>query len=1159
MAVANAQAACVPCWWGLLLALMCMGWPLRLMASPLLWPQPARQDASTGLPAAQVRDIVEGPQGDLWLATELGLLTFDGRRFRFAAAAAGLPDSTPAQLHVDPNGRLWGLTTAQQLLWWSDQGRAVHRWPLPQASSSRPPQIRHLSSDVLGLWVGTAGDGLQVWRDSTGWRPASGLPSPQVTALARDRDGGMWIGTGRGLAYGRSAQVRSLSGWRSTPVQWLWPDPAGGMWIGTAQGAVHLDHPDAMPVPMRGVAQPWLLRGEAGEAWGQDADGLLLWRGARSQRVVLPQPGARPGRQPVIRQMLEDRSGGVWMRSEDHRLWRLPPRWQQFAALAPATDGPRDPFLRALAASRGGGAWVAGNQGHLQRLDPGAATPQPPPAFAPEIAEARALALAEDARGRVWIATAARLLRYDPGARRWTRWLLEAGTDPGAGPVALAVCPDGAVWVASAAQIQWRDADGTLRLHGTPAALGWTPPPSAMPLLCAADGTLWAGDRTGLRRWLPAREHFARVPGDVAADISALAEDAGGNLWASSTGVLQRYRWDGQRLQQMQRFDTAQGYPQLRAQALAVDAAGVAWAGSARGLVRASPHDGRVRLFDLGEGMPVQQVMSQRLRTLSDGTLVAAVREGGLLLIDPAARDPDRLRGLHVEEVSVHRQTLLALPATGTVPLQATDRNVRVAVRLAGVADAARVRYRFRLRAEENDWVETGALGQRMFARLPPGTHVLDVQAYHGGEERASSASIVLQVQPAAWQGGAGRFGIAVALCAGTALTGRWYRQRARRRWHDQTARAQRQAAARASQARTALLTQLGQQVRVPMSAVLGWSDVLRQAPLTGVQHGQVQCLHRAGGHLMQLMDDALDVAQVEAGLLQLHCTPFDLYALLHDLHVLLQPVAQARGLSLRWQVEVAQGAHVHGDPARLRQILLNLLGNALKFTTHGSVVLEATCGNGGSGLCLRVRDTGPGMSAAQQQRIFERFEQAEGARTAARHGGTGLGLAISRQLAQAMGGDIGVHSAEGQGSCFTLQLPLPHAVVASVGQPAAALEQPALHVLLVAPSVGAVVAALLRQLGHTVQVDEGLHLPAPAGAAAWDVIVADPSVGSGCGAIGARLSARWPGVPRVALSACTGAHAERHAQAAGYAVFLRLPVTAGQLAAALQRCVGAR
>jgi CheY-like chemotaxis protein len=210
----------------------------------------------------------------------------------------------------------------------------------------------------------------------------------------------------------------------------------------------------------------------------------------------------------------------------------------------------------------------------------------------------------------------------------------------------------------------------------------------------------------------------------------------------------------------------------------------------------------------------------------------------------------------------------------------------------------------------------------------------------------------------------------------------------------------------------------------------------------------------------------------------------------------------------------------------------------------------------------LVVTDTGPGMSAEQVQRLFQRFEQADGAVTLARHGGSGLGLAISRELAQAMGGDIQVHTRPGQGSRFEVRLPLPDvagppAPATSAGAPQGR-DAPAQRVVLLLPHADttAVVAALLRAQGqHVVCLPRVAEEVATWPAVACDLVVADPDLRIGGERVAALLARCWPGIPRMALTPRADAAAERDALAAGFSAFLRLPLRSDALAAALGAC----
>src|SRR5690606_39038087 len=183
--------------------------------------------------------------------------------------------------------------------------------------------------------------------------------------------------------------------------------------------------------------------------------------------------------------------------------------------------------------------------------------------------------------------------------------------------------------------------------------------------------------------------------------------------------------------------------------------------------------------------------------------------------------------------------------------------------------------------------------------------------------------------------------------------------------------------------------------------------------------------IRRAGEHLLRLVNDALDLARIEAGKLELQQQPIDLHQLLADVRGLMEPLALRGGLEFVSDAQVPAGTWLDGDAMRLQQILLNLLNNAIKFTRRGSVTLQVTLESGGRGVHFHVRDTGPGINAEQRQRLFRRFEQAEGARTTARFGGSGLGLAICNELVTAMGGSIEVVSSPGRGACFSVSLPL--------------------------------------------------------------------------------------------------------------------------------------
>jgi signal transduction histidine kinase/ActR/RegA family two-component response regulator len=237
--------------------------------------------------------------------------------------------------------------------------------------------------------------------------------------------------------------------------------------------------------------------------------------------------------------------------------------------------------------------------------------------------------------------------------------------------------------------------------------------------------------------------------------------------------------------------------------------------------------------------------------------------------------------------------------------------------------------------------------------------------------------------------------------------------------------RASRDRAESAAVARSGFLASMSHEIRTPMTAILGYADLLLDPEATDDQRAEyVETIRASGSHLLGLLNDVLDLSKIEAGRLTVESIETDCVALANEVARLFRPRAMARGLS----VEVEAGAKdlvIRTDPTRLRQILMNLVGNAIKFTERGGVTICVEA-DAGAGVRLPVRftvvDTGVGMSAEQQQRIFEPFRQGSNC-TTRRFGGTGLGLAICRRLADLLGGDIVVHSTPGEGSAFTFAM----------------------------------------------------------------------------------------------------------------------------------------
>ena len=379
-------------------------------------------------------------------------------------------------------------------------------------------------------------------------------------------------------------------------------------------------------------------------------------------------------------------------------------------------------------------------------------------------------------------------------------------------------------------------------------------------------------------------------------------------------------------------------------------------------------------------------------------------------------------------------------------------------------------------------------------------------------------------------------------------------------------------AAEAANEAKSRFLATMSHEMRTPLNGVLGMAGLLLASPLNPTQLRQAGLIRSSGQTLLTVLNDILDLSKIEAGRMDLEILPFALAETLQDVVALLAVRAEARGLLLTLQLPADLPAVLQGDASRLRQVLFNLVGNALKFTEAGGVrvvVSQRLQDDGRIGLVIAVQDTGIGITAEALPRLFTRFSQADSS-TARRYGGTGLGLAITREIVELMGGRIAVRSEPGVGSCFTVELALALGVLpmrsSGAGHPvlpAGAPDAAPLHILVAEDNAvnQLLIKALLDQFGHTCDVvDNGLQALQQVQALHYDLVLMDiqmPEMDGVAATLAIRaLAGPVARIPILAMTANVMSEQTRHYRSAGMDGVVAKPIDLDELIAAIRKAL---
>ncbi len=1126
--------------------------------------------------SSTINDLATDRQGYVWVATGDGLARYDGTKFRYwrriVGVPASLPDNEVTLVHVDTYDRLWAATWFALSVLEPDQ-RIPRTIKFNGDAVSCGIDITAMTSTPEGvIWIGNhAGDLCRIWPDGTiarlpsvqGGRSILGSSIP--VAMKVLNSGSLLIGADTGLwqVEPNNQRARPVAVQRGRTggdaVFMLSSEADGKIWVGAETGLFLMNSEGKV------LASPWalpemsrravVLHDREGEYWIGSYNGLYS-RGTGYGSIANDENGF--GLTSGVSRILEDEEGGLWFASYSQGLLHLPPGKGRFWLLPRTMKNATSMFLSADI-DEVGITWILSNN-ELHKIDRhGMSFRLVLQAVAGSFDVPRAFSVCSD--GSVWIASDDTMVRFAARQGSAPKIVPYAPTDSDRRVEALSCARDRRLWLSRmGGGISLYSEEGKLLKKFSPDETLGEDSEAFIDLHFSPDGSPWYSDGKDLRRWDGRR--FVRVPLPHGEYVYSFDFAHSTELWIARFGSIECYNWDGVKLHFRERVTVQEGLPSLEVRSVLVTSTGMIWLNTVRGLVQYDTHQRRARLYGLRDGLPGLDFTLDVIKRRSDGPAIAISREG-VVMFDPDRSLPvPKTSALAIEAIKLRRgEDTIQFSRLGVGDLRAVmqpgDRDLHVSVRVMSFADPSVYRYRFKLGGYDPDWVDQGDRGDRVFSSLSPGSYILEIQGANADGVWSATRRIDILVEAPWWRRWWALVGYVIAISMLLWWIAYLYRLQLKRRHDFQLIAQKREVAEQASQAKSRFLANLGHEVRTPMTGVLGMSELLLSTSLDTNQQGQVRSIRRAGEHLLRLVNDALDLARIEAGRLELEVVDFDLDMLVEEVVALMRPLADRKGLTLCVDMMRDASGGWCGDPTRIRQILLNLLGNAVKFTERGEVNLSIETAVP-EGLSLRVSDTGSGLDVEQQQRLFRRFEQAEGARTASRYGGSGLGLAICQELALAMDGGIELHSVPGEGTSFTVRLPLKRAARTSVHVQLRGPDNDliARDVLLVEDDaiVADVLVGMLQAQGHRVtHAGHALAAMAEIATGNFDIALLDLDLPGMDGlALAQHLRAQGLTMPMIAITARADSGAESEAKAAGFDAFLRKPLTGDALGHAL-------